>query len=216
MPLHVAQVIFPYFTGIPTDVTVNRFHFQSDGLLDSQVAELLDTRLTDFYQTIYGSTAATHANYVDWPSIQLKVFNLDDTPPRIPEVRTMAMTAGTGTTVVPTEVACVLTWHAAPASGVRFQRLYNRIYLGHLMSSAMSPSAVDAFPVLASGFITSVRTAAQDLLDANSSLLDWVQVSNAGGTTAVRAISGGWVDNSPDTQRRRSVIASARNTWAPL
>lgn len=217
MALHVAQAIFPYFTNIPTDVTVNRFHFESDGLLDSQVADLVKTRLDAFYLEIYTNTGASKAAYVDWSLTQYKVFNLDDTPPRIPEVRAAGnVAAGSNATTIPTEVACVLSWHAAPESGVRFQRLYNRIYLGHLVNSNFVGAAVDAFPTLASGFTNNVKSAAQNLLDANTGLLEWVQVSNAGGTTVTRAIAGGWVDNSPDTQRRRSVVASSRNVWAPL
>lgn len=202
------------FTGNPQDIVQNTFHFLCDVPVVQTTAVQIATRMTAFYQTAYGGPSS-RVSYLDWALAHVRVFALAEPPPRVPYVAPLTITAGTGTSSVPTEVACVLSFHAAPESGVRFQRLYNRVFLGGIITGAMQASAVDAFPTFASTFITQVRTAAIGLADANTTGIEWVQVSNAGGLTAVRPIVGGWVDNSPDTQRRRSVLATSRNNWAP-
>lgn len=217
MPLFRAQIILPYFTGTPTDVSVNQLHFLFDtntGLEPAAVA----SHCAAFYDDIYpAATAASRANYIDWPLAHVKVFDLSQPTPRVPWVFNLGYAnAGTAATPIPTEVATVLSFHAEPESGVRFQRLYNRIFLPMAgAASSMANSAVDAFPTLSTGWVTLVRNAAIALHAAanNTTVGQWSQVSNATGLTAVRPIVGGWVDNSPDTQRRRSVLASSRNTW---
>lgn len=214
MPMYQTQVIFPFFTNLPRDVAVNTFHFFSgDEDLDS-VADPIATALTAFYAGVYTTGAAARVNYIDWTRIQYKTFNLEDPPPRVPVIRTPTWTAATGASTIPTEVACVLSFHAAPESGVRFQRLYNRIYLPGIMPTHLSSSAVDEFPRFASTFISQITTAADGLaVPFGTPSVAWTQVSRATGAIVGRPITGGWVDNSPDTQRRRSVGASSRTTW---
>lgn len=213
MALHVAQVILPMFTSIPEDVIVNRFHFQVLNISSADGATEIASRLKTFYEEGYGS-AAQRVSYVDWPLASVKVFNLEDTPPRIPEVRSLGITtAGSSATAIPTEVATVLSWHAAPESGVRFQRLYNRIYLGAMPTAAITLGAVDAFPTLSIAWRGQWATALEGLLAEDDIDVRWRQVSSATGSPVDRTITGGWIDNSPDTQRRRSVLPSARTNW---
>lgn len=213
MPLYRAQAIFPFFTNLPGDVIANQFHFIDDtGATDEAIAYDITQQLAAFYNTIF-PLSADKPLYIDWTKAYVKVFNLSDPPPRVPYINVMALTTGTGASTVPTEVACVLSFHAAPISGVRFQRLYNRIFLGGLMMNAFTPAAADEFPRFANAFIAKVITAAEDLVDRTGKSTYWVQVSEATGVTAVREIVGGWVDNSPDTQRRRSVNATLRSPW---
>jgi len=215
MPLIRADCVFPYFTGTPTDVTMNTFHFYTDDWDPPATATLLRQRLTTFYGLVYGAAAA-RVPYVDWPLAVCKMFDLSEPTPRIPVIQNLALTgAGTATAALPTEVAAVLSWHAAPESGVRYQRLYNRIFIGCAPSAWMAAAAVDAFPTFTTTAIANIRNAAIALRDADTLGLQWKQVSNAGGVTIARPVAGGWVDNSPDTQRRRGVLASSRNTWAP-
>ena len=207
-----AQVILPYFTNLPEDVIVNQFHFLSVGISTSTAATQIASRLFNFYAAAMGS-AANRVSYINWGLCLVKVVDLADPTPRIPEVRTMVLSAGTHDSPIPTEVAAVMSFHAAPASGVPFQRLYNRIYLGGIPSTYMIPSTSSNFPRFLSTFITQIQNAAIGLKAANTVDLLWRQVSNAGGVLVDRNIVGGWVDNSPDTQRRRSVLATARNPF---
>lgn len=216
MPIFRAQVILPFFTNLPEDVVVNQFHFFAAIDDIDEVGDEIFTNLQQFYQTCYGASATNRANYIDWTRIVVKVFNLEDPTPRIPWVSPfMAFSAGTASTSVPTEVACVLSFHAAPESGVRFQRLYNRIYLGGLSNAWMTNSAVDEFPRLNTSQLNVVITAAELLWTlGEAGGARWRQYSEAGGAPINRVIVGGWVDNSPDTQRRRSVLATSRNPWS--
>lgn len=214
MPILEAQVILPFFTNLPTDVIVNRFHFNAPGSDAETEATDIAVRLNSFYDTAYGSGAATRVNYIDWAQAYVKVFDLSEPTPRVPVIRALAFTAGTANSTIPTEVAVVASFHAAAESGVRFQRLYNRVYLGGLTPAWMEQSAADQFPRIAPGRVSLINTAMSDLLDANTLALEWVQVSRATGSPLAREIVGGWTDNSPDTQRRRSVLATSRSPWS--
>lgn len=217
MPLVRAQVILPFFTNLPTDVIVNGFHFERNSVDRETAADEIQNLLQTFYETVYGNTTA-RANYIDWPDAVVKCFYLEDPTPRIPEIRNLGIVGnGTAASAVPTEVACVTTWHAAPQSGVRYQSLYNRIYLGGITTSHITTSGVDQFPRFTPTFIGNVNSAAAGLLDQSLIVgVEWRQVGRAGASplTVSRPITGGWTDNGPDTQRRRSVLANSRANWS--
>lgn len=215
MPLYKAQAILPFFTNLPTDVINNQFHFLDD-TTDSHdvVAQDIADQLTRFYTDVYLTAPTGRVGYIDWAQAHVKVFKLSDPTPRVPVIKPLIFSAGTGSSTIPTEVACVLTWSAAPESGVRYQRLYNRIYLGGIPNTFMDQSAADQFPRFLPAVTSRIAAAAATLaIAAIPTPTQWVQVSNAGGVTAVRQIVGGWVDNGPDTQRRRSVLATLRSNW---
>lgn len=215
MALMRVQVVFPFFTNLPTDVFVNQFHFDALNVTHAQAADEIQDRLLVFYNAVYG-TASNRVSYILWSLAQVKVFNLDDSVPRVPEVRDLGMTGdGLTSSSIPTEVAMVFSFHAEPESGVRFQRLYNRIYLGGVAPAWITGSTTSAFPRFSGDQVGVVQGAAELLWDLNDIDVRWKQVSNAGGSTVSREIVGGWIDNSPDTQRRRSVLASERGVWTP-
>jgi hypothetical protein len=203
-----AQAIFPFHTGIDRDVWTNSWHFDWDetGTFADAATEI-GTRLDTFYTACYNGSNLP-ANYVQWTQASLEVLNLDDPSPRIPEVRAM----GIGTTVagstIPTECAVVMTFAAAETGGVVRQRLYNRIYLGGLGNGWMQTSTASTFPELSDFGRDKVAGAATNLHDENDTVIDWIQYSPT--ASVARPITRGWIDNSPDTQRRRSVDATAR------
>ena len=218
MPIYRAQIVMPMFTGTPTDVVTNQLHFSRNGGASGDNTSMV-AKIATAWRLAYPDTATGRVNWIDWPLAHVKVFNLDDPTPRVPEIISLGYgTAGTGQSPVPTEVATVLSFHAAPESGVPYQRLYNRIFLGALPSSAMTNSAVDAFPTLSASWVLAVRNLAISLADNLDSVDEdglWVQISPSSVLLAPRPVVGGWVDNSPDTQRRRSVLATSRNPWVP-
>lgn len=207
-----SQAIFPFYTGIPRDVITNTFHFLWDEEVSDKetVATEINARLDTFYTYIYDVYSA---NYINFSNGRSEHFFQFEPTPRVPVVRTLAVDVTESTSTIPTEVACVVSFHAAPVSGVDRRRLHNRIYLGGLRD-AITASSTTSFPVFSTAFLTRVTDAAEALLAGNTGALDWVQHSTAGGSPATRTIVGGWVDNSPDTQRRRSVNASVRTLWS--
>ena len=218
MPAYRAQVILPFFTNLPTDVIVNQFHFTSTVDDVDAVGVVVAAGLETFYQEVYGTSAAERVSYINWTGIRMKLFNLDDPTPRVPYISDpFTFTNGTAASSVPTEVACVLSFQAERESGVRYQRLYNRIFLGGVPQAAIAGSTAATFPRFTAAWTNGIITAAQNLLEfGDTQTVPWVQASSATGALITRTVAGGWVDNSPDTQRRRSVLANVRTNWVPL
>jgi hypothetical protein len=208
-----AQTQFPMFTGIPRDVISNTIHFDWDETLTlADAATEIASRLTTFYTSAYNG-GVYRANYVNWANGTVEVSDLSGPTPRIPEVRSVIPTGAAAASTLPTEVACVLTFAAAETGGVVRQRLYNRIYLGGLEEACMTAGSAATFPAFGTPFMDFVGNAAAALLLENDTFLSWIQYSPTAGVA--RPITRGWVDNAPDTQRRRSVEASTRSTWLP-
>lgn len=207
-----SQFVLPMWTGQPRDVITNTMHWEGDGLapLDVQAAEIA-SRLQLFYNTIYG-TLDMMGGYLEPSLATVECYDLADPTPRIPEVVACPITADTlSSSILPSEVAIVMTIHAAPQSGVPRQRLHNRIYLGGLGNGAVA-AVPPATPQVSIGARTNIANAAEALVAANTSVLSWVQRSFVGGVTN-RPIAGGWVDNEPDTQRRRGTTPESRTLW---
>lgn len=217
MPLFRAQAIFPFFTNLPRDVVVNQFHFLDDSADPAEVvADEIQLKLDEFYGDLYAA-AVYRAGYINWASAYLKIFDLSQPTPRVPIIRPLTLPGDVSTTSkIPTEVACVLSFSAATQSGVPHQRIHNRIFLGGITDSMLDAGSASTFPRFNSSWVISVAAAAAALTPIETAATRWVQVSNAGGVTAVRPIVSGWVDNGPDTQRRRSVDASARQPWVAI
>lgn len=215
MVLMRVDAVIPFFSGLPRDVIVNTFHFEEATLDKTQFAASMPPLLGKFYDTIYGATNTGRANYLDWLNMKFRVFDLSEPSPRVPvEAPSPFATPGSGASTLPTEVAVVASFQSIGLPGEVYQRRYNRVFLGGLMTTVMNPSAAAQFPEITTVFRNKVNLAMLELQQAapGPGTL-WVQVSRAGGSIRTLAVSGGWTDNSPDTQRRRSVDATARSTW---
>nr|CRY97260.1 hypothetical protein [uncultured prokaryote] len=212
-----AQAVFPFFTGDPSDVWTNRFHFEvADDMADpASVAVFITDALKTFYTTIYPS-ASDRANYVAWGLAVVKCYDQRDVVPRpLYEIPLSASPlTSSATSTIPTEVAVVASWRAQQVPGIRYQSMYNRIYLGGLIAAQMQPSSASAYPTILNTFAATICGAMSDLQAYTTDGFQWVQVGKGlGGPQTYRPIIGGFVDNSPDTQRRRSVEASSRTLW---
>jgi hypothetical protein len=207
-----SQFIIPYFTNLPEDVITNTMHWETDDLETPEAnAAVIATRLNQFYTSVFTGRAANH---VTWNLCRLKVWDLADPEPRVPvydAVSNVSVTASTSQ--MPTEVAVVLSFHAAPISGVNNARLRNRIYLGGFNTTIITAGSTSSFPTIAAGTLTAVANAADTMVGLNDTGLQWVTASQATGLTITSQIQGGWVDNEPDTQRRRGVRATTRTIW---
>lgn len=205
--------MFPFFTNLPEDVITNTTHWLTDDTdTPAAAANIINARLSTFYEAVY--SGARGASYVNWSGARTRVWNLGDAPPRQPVYdEIMPITVALTNSQLPTEVAVVVSYHAAPVSGVPPARLRNRFYLGGFSTGVMALSAANAFPTIAVQAQEQIAAAAAALLAANTAEISWVTASSASGLTITSQIQGGWVDNSPDTQRRRSVEATGRELW---
>lgn len=198
------------FTNLPKDVLTNTFSFIALTPIGVEsVATIATPWLRDFYQAAYGGGNGM-AVYMLPSAATVNWYDLDDTPPRQPHTVPLGATIPTGTSEIPTEVAAVLSFQGDPVSGIPQARRRGRIYLGALTNNAMDPATGATFPVLSSAQYTALRNAGQSLLEDSGSSADvrWVVHSTVSGADA--QVTNGWVDTSPDTQRRRSVESTGR------
>lgn len=219
----LVQTFLPYFSGLPTDGVGNTFHFIYDGVGypdATKFTSLCDT-VSQFFETIYSSTSKLAA-YARPAAFSQKVYDLTDAKPRTPRferIDTLSVTQDTAP-LVPTEVSLCVSYKANYISGINPARFRGRIYLGALGDNGGGVGGASAFPRPNTNLINNCKTAAHDLRAvAATSQFRWVVYSPtrvAGGSTqlgACETVVGGWVDNEYDTQRRRGVTASTRNTW---
>lgn len=221
MATFLAQVSFPYDSGLPKDVSVNTFHFDEVPASSPDPADLV-TALDNFYTATYSGESGALMSYFSstlGDTATVKVYNLDDAIPRTPVlVDTFSFTPNTGTGGLPEEMALCLSYQAAPTSGELQRRRRGRIYFGPLSLLAIEGAAASdtTWPM-------PPRPASDLISRANKSMLnlvgealaaDWLWVVRSTvGSGDTTLITEGWVDNAFDIQRRRGPAATTRTTW---
>ena len=217
MPIIRASVNFVTRSGIPRDNFTNTLWFDDtveEGLVDAatDLLPIIQGFYTDVYDTIScanyvafgGDTTSVYVDFVDW----------SQPTPRVPYRLNFGSSAfNYGSSVIPTEVAAVLSFQAAEVPGQRQERRRGRIYIPGVRAEWLTQSPAGAYPTFNSTVLTNLTGAAQSLQAAAfANLRPWVVYSRVNGS--VSDVTNGWVDNSPDTQRRRSVDAASRTAWA--
>jgi hypothetical protein len=212
MPTYRAQVVIPYFTNFPEDVITNTFHFVD--FVPQPMEDLADDvtpLISDMYDAIYTATDSG-ANYVAWNLARVQWYDLSQPEPRSPYILPMPIATAPSATQIPTEVACVMSFQAPPVSGIPQSRRRGRVYLGGLGSGWFSPSISTAYPRFSTGKSTVVANAMEAFHTAvNGTSARWAVWSPT--DQAAYLVENGWVENSPDTQRRRSVESTIRVLW---
>lgn len=206
------MAIFPHQSSLPEDRMVNTFaalyeptNYPTfrDAFLD--VAGALD----DFYNVAHGSNSImTFLSPELADPVQFKGYDLSVAPPRFPEDVNATFNILAGGTALPSEVALCLSLVASQNS----PRNRGRIYLGPLGDEVAADNANDSRVPSA--------TAVSDLAAAGDFLASF-DLSTDGFTFCIlsqrdaqmKPITGGWVDNAFDTQRRRGVAATNRTTF---
>lgn len=166
-----------------------------------------------FYQAI-----DTHMSVlVNGAVPRLRCFDLQEPEPRQPVYENnLTALATTGTTTCPPELALVMSFKGTYVSGENAARKRGRIYLGPWNGAATSTA--DGRPT--STVISAIVTAAGALLTAATAdtAYDWVVYSRATdesglGGSGISVVTGGWVDNDWDIQRRRGYLSASRTTY---
>jgi hypothetical protein len=213
MTLARAQVVFPMFTNIPRDVITNTFHFLHLVADLPTMADAITPELSDMYDALYGATFGIAA-YTSPTLATVRWYDMAEPEPRVPYILPLGLTATVETaSIIPTEVAAVLSFQAEPESGVPQSRRRNRIYLGGLTGNHVSTATGDNFPSISTTFRGAAATALplNLITQLESSGNVWVVRSPTYNITA--PVVSGWIDNAPDTQRRRSIDSTARTLW---
>jgi hypothetical protein len=222
MALIRAQVNLRHINGLPEDVAINTFHFSTADILSTTLTAIVDA-IEDFYITAGGAAPALYtffsANQDDQGN-EIKLYNLDDPEPRVP-IFTVALTlpAQPSGDPLPGEVAMCCSFQATPESGEIQARRRGRVFVGRLdkdCSSAGRPT---------SSLVDSLVQQGAALLAASdaSAVWSWIVFSRAHTSSpsdprpsyaqSFAVVEEGWVDNAFDTQRRRGLAPTERETF---
>lgn len=213
MPTYRAQVIIPHTNGIARDAMTNTFHFIDfvpQPLVD--LADDVSPLLEQLYEDVYvGSNMASNA--YAWLLTTIKWYDLSQPEPRVPYITSEPITAGTSASVIPNEVSVVSSFQANPVSGIPQARRRGRVYLGGLGVAWFSPSASGLSPRLDTAKINQCALAFDNFRTAVAGTsARWAVWSPT--DAAAYLVDNGWVQNDPDTQRRRGVAATVRTVWS--
>lgn len=235
MALVRSVVRIPSRSGIPEDEAINTFHFNT---LDVSAATLnaITAALDDFYSTTYapllgplGQLMSSHT--VNGATVPIDHYEVD------PATGLSGSPVGSGSFVLdgpagnplPAEVALTITFHAdttgvpeitpLPPTGPEGDahpraRRRGRVYIPFIAAVWVSNSFDASYGLWTNGAIQLAVAAADGLRDSPglaAAFVDWAVYSRRDGVA--RNVVGGWVDNAPDTQRRRGKDATSRTLW---
>lgn len=212
-----AQVRIPHKDELDHDAVQNTFHFTGVDDPEDQSTIILGL-LFDFYSTAGGTATKALKEWMgselDWPGARLKTYDLADPEPRIPvldESLGIAAPSGTAQRSLPGECALCLSYAAAAESGVAAARRKGRLYIGPLMiTTSTDVTGASARP--STTFIEDLRQTGLTLASDSPVGTKWSVYSQK--DDFMRPVVSGFVDNAYDTQRRRGVDATTRNSWA--
>ena len=203
------QVVMQHSSGLPEDVFINNLYFRNDTVGQSPanfaaaVAGVLDTA---YGTSLNGSSALKEFIPNSVIAVTYKVYDLGEAPPRYPVTEPIAASwVGEGATKWPQEVALCLSFKGGPAPKQR-----GRIYIGPLVSTAVTSTAVDPRP--SASILTSMGRMAQHLMEQTPlGAMTWVVVSPTYAETTI--VTEAWIDDAWDTQRSRGLAATTRSRW---
>ena len=219
--LFLAQVCLAADSSVPADVAMNTYHFALDtdpaGAVPSLSFEQIITGerpaavdengiqgdLSDVYEDI----SLYLSSNIDPAASRIKWFNLSDPSPRVALLDLpMVSFVNQGPSAFPPEVALTVSFQAAPLSGISQASRRNRVFIGPLATVSgdgkASASSLTVFKDAFSNFAS------------NSAAADHWSWRVYSPTTGLDSpVDNGWIDNAYDTQRRRGVESTIRETW---
>ncbi len=193
-----AQVVLPFKSGLPEDVSTNTWHFTADTADFEAVAAALTPILQQFYIDISDRLSIV----VDNPQVHVNFYNMLTPPPRVPITNNISIAAGTaGTTGLPNEVSVCLSFRGNPPI---LPSRRGRLYIGPLVNNVGVIVVASNVPRVAPAMRADLLAAAQALgtsVQAIPGDVNWVIYSPTNLTTV--GVTWAWIDDDFDTQRRR-------------
>lgn len=211
MALLSAQVTLPMLSGIPTDVSVNSWAFDTGvGAATSTQLDEIEAQLGAFYVAVGPYLSPVLSGF-----IELKIYDIADPEPRAPiRFGTSPTPITTGTVPLPEEVAVCLSFRGQLVSGVPPARRRGRVYLGPLDASSIDQDEPGERVRPATAFIDEIEDAYLALRSNTASEgvihVVWSRVNDDSAEVVFA-----WVDNALDTQRRRGVAPTTRRQVYP-
>lgn len=201
-----AMVVMQGGSNLPEDRFINTWHFSNGTEYGAHVA-IIQEALGDFYQDIPSGALIPVGKYISpyaSRNTTIKCYDLDDPEPRVPTDIVMVLPSVTVASGLPEEVAVCLSFHGDPPITARKR---GRIYIGPLNTDAYDDGDTSTPARVKVGLSQTLQAAGANLV-ANTGA-GWAIRSVASGGTFV-PVTGGFVDNALDTQRRRGPDPSSR------
>lgn len=207
-----AQVVLQPAGALPADRFVNTFAFKEKtvgGANLEEAANEIQTRLTQFYAAATTS-ALRVGQYIPTPlrtGATVRVYALGDAPPRLAAVRTIDFTGvPAASNTFPRELAICMSFY----SHRNLPRRRGRIYIGPLVIEAALTASNGH--LVSTAAVTAINESALRLASEGvGDKLDWSILSPT--AQELYPVTGGWVDNDFDIQRRRGIVATTRAGW---
>jgi len=155
--------------------------------------------------------------------ITVDYFDLQEAEPRVP-FASQDIVAGYGSgTCLPLDVSMCLSFSGNVVSGGNRARRRGRIYLPTFLSTMLeeggnrvrwTAAARTEIALAASTFADTIESGGTD---SRWAVFSPTTVAEGGSLQdAMTAVREGWVDDEPDTQRRRGTKSSERTVWVVL
>lgn len=161
-------------------------------------------RLAAFYAAIDG---VLYPSSVVGSTISFEVYDMGDTPPRVPIDSISGPLTASGGTAYPSDIAICLSYRGVYTSGVNRARRRGRVYLGPLLASVGVAVSGQGMRVT-TGVITAILDAAELLATTIVDPITWVMWSETDQVSHPIVLAS--VDNGFDTRRTRDNPATTR------
>lgn len=223
------MVTIPADSAIPADAVVNTFCFENVDITTAADLDDIEDALLDFYDSNggAGSSITSFLGNAQNNAYTVKHYDVDADEPRAPlrtTVLTMVNQTISGSDTLPEEVALCVSFQGVGESGTPQSRRRGRIFLGPFINTV---GTITPLGRPAATLIVTVKNAADRLL-GTSNAAGWfwavfsrpklATVNKNGSPNPARAgnavrVDNGWVDNAWDTQRRRGLKPTSRDTF---
>lgn len=205
-----AHVVFHGPSGLPEDIYVNSgWCFRDDSVVPdiSNTADTIRDVVAAFYNKIIGGVQMGQwmPSYIA-DLVDVFVYDLGETPPRTRISRSFTLAGQSTDRSLPEECCACISYVA----GENQKRNRGRMYIGPLVVNAVESASGSVRGVLLPALIARLKAGMEDVFNTTEDVT-WHLLSKADG--AAKMITGGWVDNAFDTQRRRGVAATTRSNW---
>lgn len=218
-----SQIAYPRATGLSEDTQTNTLHWGCDDpLIDRETMQAaIQTPLDAWLGVLDGfmdSTMFVTPATTDW-------YDMLDPTPRVPFATVNTALTLTNVTSLPMEVTCVISYQGAVTSGVNQARRRGRNYLPTFnVSNIAEASGRVVWSGSSLGFLEAGWEALMTSVEAADCYLAVFSQTTYNGTAgspltrlqdSTTRVTSAWVDNEPDTQRRRGGRTGTKTpiTW---
>jgi len=211
-------VSIPRDTDLGQDITTNTFHIRTatGGVMNAGNVDAATEALRRFYDVVASPATTRISQYLSGLNNSPAVARFYQLVPGVPDgppyaTRTLAMTFGSSTAVLPEETAACLSYRRTPVPGSNIRSERGRIFLGPLGTAALT-TVTNRTRIIAGlrQAATEAGKRLQEEIRAIGINFDWIVWSPTTGQEVV--IENIYMDDAFDTIRSRGPAPTARTS----